>query len=213
MIKILIADDHKMFRKGLKQVLEYDRDLVVAGEASSGREALDQVEKNEYDVLLLDIAMPGMSGLEALKQLKALKPKLRVIVVSMYPEQQYAARAIKAGASGYLTKESDTEELIKAIKKVFSGGKYISPHIAEKLIFDVEPESARPPHLELSDREYEILCMIAKGRKMSEIAGELYLSVKTVSTYRCRILEKMKMKTNAELINYVLKNQLIQPTD
>lgn len=213
MIKILIADDHKMFRDGLKQVLEYDREIVVAGEASSGHEVLDQVERDDYDVLLLDIAMPGLNGLDTLKQLRSLRPKLRVIVVSMYPEQQYAARAIKAGASGYLTKESDTEELIRAIKKVFGGGKYVSSPIAEKLLFDIERDSGRPPHLDLSDREYQILCMIARGRKMSEIADELFLSVKTVSTYRCRILEKMKMKSNAELINYVLKHQLIQLTD
>lgn len=213
MIRILVADDHKMFRKGLKQVLEYDREIAVTGEASSGYEVLDQVGKNDYDVLLLDIAMPGLNGLDTLKQLRSLRPKLRVIVVSMYPEQQYAARAIKAGASGYLTKESDTEELIGAIKKVFRGGKYISSSIAEKLLFDLEPDSGRAPHLDLSDREYQILCMIARGSKVSEIAEELFLSVKTVSTYRCRILEKMKMKSNAELINYVLKHQLIQLTD
>jgi two-component system invasion response regulator UvrY len=213
MIRILVADDHKMFRKGLKKVLEYNQDMVVADEASNGHEVLEKVSKNDYDILLLDIAMPGMNGLETLKQLKSQKAKLRIIVVSMYPEQQYAVRSIKAGASGYLTKESDTDELIEAIKKVYEGGRYISSSIAENLLFDLEPESERPIHENLSDREFQILCMIAKGKTVSEIAEELFLSVKTVSTYRCRILEKMRMKSNAELTNYTLKNQLILLTD
>ncbi|RJR17954.1 MAG: DNA-binding response regulator [Nitrospiraceae bacterium] len=213
MIKILVADDHKMFRKGLKKVLEYAQDMVVADEAGNGHEVLEKVSNKEYDILLLDIAMPGMNGLETLKLLKSQKPKLRVIVVSMYPEKQYAVRTIKAGASGYLTKESDSEELIKAIKKVSGGGRYISSSIAESLLFDLGPESERPPHENLSDREYQILCLISRGKTVSEIAENLTLSVKTVSTYRCRILDKMRMKSNAELTNYAVKYQLISFTD
>jgi two-component system invasion response regulator UvrY len=213
MIKVLVADDHAMFREGLKQILEETPDIVVAGEASNGYDVLDKVSKNDYDLLLLDIAMPGLSGLDTLKQLKSQNPKLRVLVVSMYPDQQYAVRAIKAGASGYLTKASASNELIEAIRKISQGGKYISSSIAEQLLFDLEPEEERPLHERLSDREYQILCMIAMGRTVSEIASELFLSVKTVSTHRGHILEKMSMKSNAELTNYAIKHNLICLTD
>lgn len=209
MIRILIADDHEMFREGIKRICEDNPDLVVAGEASNGNEVLDKVTKDEYDILLLDIAMPGLNGLDTLKQLKSLKPKLRVLVLSMYPEDEYAIRAIKAGAAGYLTKAKASRELMEAIKKVSSGGNYINASVAEKLLFDVKPEQSGPLHETLSDREYQIFSLIVKGKKVSEIAEELYLSVKTVSTYRVRILNKMNMKSTAELVKYAVEQKLI----
>jgi DNA-binding NarL/FixJ family response regulator len=213
MIKILIADDHAIFRHGLRQILEENPDMFVGGEASNGQDVLDQVWRSDFDLLLLDINMPGMSGLEALKQLKTQKPKLKVLVLSMYPEEQYAIRALKAGASGYITKTSASEELIEAIRKVSQGGKYVSASLAEKLLFDFEADADRPLHELLSDREYEVLCMIASGKTVSHIAEELCLSVKTVSTHRVRILEKMRMKNNAELTNYAIKQKLIDISD
>lgn len=213
MIRILIADDHALFREGLKHILQENPDMVVAGVAGSGQEVMDKVWKEDYDVVLLDIAMPGMNGLDTLKLLKAQKPKLRVLVVSMYPEEQYALRAIKAGAMGYLTKVRASDELIEAVRRVGSGRNYVSPSIAERLLFDMADDSGRAPHERLSDREYQILCMIASGKTVSRIAEELNLSVKTVSTYRIRILEKTGMKTNAELTNYAIKQNLICLTD
>ncbi len=213
MIRILIADDHAIFREGLRQILEDDPGMVVADEASDGREVMDKVSKNDYDLLVLDIAMPGLNGLDTLKLLKSHKPELRVLILSMYPEEQYALRAIKAGASGYITKSSASEELIGAIKKVLKGGRYTSASIAERLLFDFEPEPDRPVHEKLSDREYQIFRMIAMGKTVGEIAGELFLSVKTISTHRVHILEKMKMKNNAELTNYAIKHDLIYMTD
>jgi len=213
MIKILIADDHAIFRHGLRQILEENPDMFVGGEASNGQDVLDQVWRSDFDLLLLDINMPGMSGLEALKQLKTQKPKLKVLVLSMYPEEQYAIRALKAGASGYITKASASEELIEAIRKVSQGGKYVSASLVEKLLFDFEADVDKPLHELLSDREYEVLCMIASGKTVSQIAEELCLSVKTVSTHRVRILEKMRMKNNAELTNYAIKQKLIDISD
>jgi len=213
MIRVFIADDHALFREGLKQLLDDNPDMVVADEASSGREALEKISKNDYDILLLDIAMPGMSGLDVLKQLKSLKPRLRVLVLSMYPEEQYAVRAIKAGAVGYLTKRSASSELITAIRKVSAGGTYISTSITDKLILDLTPDPEHPLHEKLSDREYQIFCMIARGKPVGKIAQELFLSVKTVSTHRVHILEKMKMQSNAELTHYAINNNLICPTD
>ena len=213
MIRILIADDHAIFRHGLRQILEENSDMSVDGEASNGQDVLDQIWRNDFDLLLLDINMPGMSGLETLKQLKAQKPKLKVLVLSMYPEEQYAIRALKAGASGYITKASASEELIEAIRKVSQGGKYVSASLAEKLILDFESDIDRLPHELLSDREFEVLCMIASGKTVSQIAEELCLSVKTVSTHRVRILEKMRMKNNAELTNYAIKHELIDISD
>jgi DNA-binding NarL/FixJ family response regulator len=213
MISLFIADDHAIFREGLRQIFEDVPDIVVADEASTGQEVLEKVAKNDYDLLLLDIAMPGLSGLDTLKLLKRQKPKLRVLVLSMYPEEQYAVRAIKAGACGYITKASASEELIGAIRKISGGGRYISASIAEKLLFDLVPETDRPLHARLSDREYQVLCLIARGRTVSDIAEELYLSVKTVSTHRTHILEKMRLKTNAELTNYAIKYGLVCLTD
>jgi two-component system invasion response regulator UvrY len=209
MIKILVADDHTIFREGLKRILAECQDVIVADEASNGREVLDKIWNNEYDMVLLDISMPGMTGLEALKQLKNDKPRLPVLVLSMHPEEQYAVRALRAGASGYLTKESAPDELITAIRKISQGRKYITSSLAERLAFEVETDSEKPLHDILSDREYQVLRMIASGSTIRQIAKELSLSIKTVSTYRTRIMGKMKMKTNAELMHYALKHQIL----
>jgi two-component system invasion response regulator UvrY len=209
MIKILVADDHTIFREGLKRILAECQDVIVADEASNGREVLDKIWNNEYDMVLLDISMPGMTGLEALKQLKNDKPRLPVLVLSMHPEEQYAVRALRAGASGYLTKESAPDELITAIRKISQGRKYITSSLAERLAFEVETDSEKPLHDILSDREYQVLRMIASGSTIKQIAKELSLSIKTVSTYRTRIMGKMKMKTNAELMHYALKHQIL----
>lgn len=208
MIRILIADDHPLFREGLRGILAGCPDITVSGEASNGQEVLEKVWNNEYDMVLLDIAMPGTQGLEVLKRLKNEKPKLPVLVLSMYPEEQYAVRVIKAGASGYLTKESASEELITAIRRISGGRKYITSSIAERLADDVEPTAEKPLHDTLSDSEFEVFRMIAAGKTTTQIAEELFLSAKTISTYRSRILEKMKMKTNAELIHYAIKHNM-----
>ena len=210
MIKILIADDHRIVREGLKQILAETSDMVVADEASNTQEVLKKVWDNEYDVLLLDISMPGRSGLDILKQLKSDRPKLSVLVLSMYSEEQYALRALKAGASGYMTKESAADELIEAIRKVSTGRKYISPSVAERLAFSLESGDERPPQETLSDREFQVMCMIASGKTIKAIADDLSLSIKTVSTYRARILEKMRMKNNAELTHYAIQNKLVE---
>jgi DNA-binding NarL/FixJ family response regulator len=209
MIKILIADDHTIFREGLKHILAEYPDLVVADEANNGQEVLDKIWKNNYDMVLLDITMPGMTGLEVLKQLKNDKPKLPVLILSMHPEEQYAIRVLKAGASGYLTKESAPDELITAIRKISQGRKYITSSLAERLATEVEADSEKPLHDILSDREYQVLRMIAAGKTVKHIAKELSLSIKTVSTYRTRIMEKMNMKTNAEVMHYVIKHHLL----
>jgi len=209
MIKILIADDHPVVRKGLKEIIEETPGMVVGGEASNGQEVLENVRKSDYDVVLLDISMPGRSGLEILKELKSEKPELSVLILSIHPEEQYAVRALKAGASGYLTKESAQDELIAAIRKASTGRKYISSSLAEKLAFYLEIDTEKPLHETLSDREYEVMCMIASGKTIKEVAEELFLSEKTISTYRSRILEKMRMKSNVELIHYALKHGLV----
>ena len=210
MIKILIADDHRIVREGLKQILAETQDMIVTDEANNAQEVLRKVWDNDYDVLLLDISMPGRSGLDILKQLKSDRPKLSVLVLSMYSEEQYALRALRAGASGYMTKESAPDELIEAIRKVSTGRKYISPSVAEKLAFSLESGDERPPQETLSDREFQVMCMIASGKTIKAIADELSLSVKTVSTYRARILEKMRMKNNAELTHYAIQNKLVE---
>jgi two-component system invasion response regulator UvrY len=210
MIKILIADDHPIVRQGFKQVLSETADMVVAEEAGNGQEVLDLVAKKDYDVILLDISMPGKSGLEVLKELKTTNQKIPVLILSIYPEEQYAIRALKAGASGYLTKESAPEELIAAIRKVSRGGKYISSSLAEKLAYALDGDAEKAPHEMLSDREYQILLQIASGKTVSDIAEEMHLSVKTVSTYRSRILDKMHLKNNAELTTYAIRNSLVE---
>ena len=210
MIKILIADDHPVVRKGLKEIIEKTPSMMVSDEASNGQETLEKVRKSDFDIVLLDISMPGRSGLEILKELKSEKPELSVLILSMHPEEQYAVRVLKAGASGYLTKESAPDELIAAIKKASIGRKYVSSSLAEKLALYLEIDDERPLHETLSDREYEVMCMIASGKTITEIARELFLSIKTISTYRSRILEKMGMKSNAELTHYALKHELVE---
>jgi two-component system, NarL family, invasion response regulator UvrY len=209
LIKVLIADDHAVVRQGLKQILAETNDLVVGGEATNTQEVLDKIRESEYDVIVLDITMPGRGGLDILREVKHERPKLPILILSMHSEDQFAVRALKAGASGYMSKESAPELLVKAIRKVHAGGKYISPSLAEKLAFDLESDSERPPHEKLSDREFQVMCMIASGKTVKEIADKLSLSVKTISTYRARILDKMKMKTNAEVTHYAIRNELV----
>ena len=209
MLKILIADDHPVFRRGLKQIIAETTDIVVADEAADGLEVLNKVKVGDFDVVLLDISMPGKTGIDVLAQLKYERPKLPVLMLSMHPEEQYAVRALRAGASGYLTKESAPDELVAAIRKVSTGGKYVSASLAERLASVVQKECEELPHQTLSDRELHVTCMIASGKTVSEIAKELSLSVKTISTYRSRILQKMKMKNNAELTRYAINNSLI----
>lgn len=210
MTRVLIADDHEVVRRGLKQIISETEDLLVAGEASKGPEALEKVLSEEYDVVLLDISMPGMSGLDVLRQIREEKPKLPVLILTMYPEEQFATRALQAGASGYLTKESASTELISAIRKIRSGGKYISASLAERLADVVDSTLTRPAHESLSDREFQVLRMISGGKTVSEIADELSLSVKTVSTYRTRILEKLDLRNNSEIIRYAIKQRLVE---
>ncbi len=210
MIKLLIADDHAVVRKGIKQILAETPDIVVADEAGNGDEIYAKLAKKNYDMLLLDISMPGKDGLEILKELKRQKPSLAVLMLSMFPEEQYAVRALKSGASGYLTKDSAPDELIAAIRKVNSGGKYVSAFLAEKLADRVGVKFETYPHERLSDREFQVLCMIASGKTVKQIGEELSLSIKTVSTYRMRLLEKMEMKNNSELTRYALENKLAQ---
>ncbi len=210
MIKILIADDHPVVRKGLKEIIEETPDMMVGDEASNGQETLEKVRKSDFDIVLLDISMPGRSGLDILKELKSEKPELSVLILSIHPEEQYAVRVLRAGASGYLTKESAPEELIAAIKKASIGRKYVSSSLAEKLALYLETDAERPLHETLSDREYQVMRMIASGKTGKEIGEELFLSVKTISTYRSRILEKMGMKSNAELTHYALKHGLVE---
>jgi len=209
MLRIIIADDHAVVRQGLKQIVAETSDMVVAGEAGSGQELLDKIKVKDYDVVVLDITMPIRNGMDVLKQLRSERPRLPVLILSIHSEEQYASRALRAGASGYLTKESAPDELVAAIRKVSSGGKYVSSSVAEKLAFELEAGREQTPHEKLSDREYQVMCMIASGKTVMEIAEELLLSEKTISTYRSRILEKMKMKNNAELTYYAIKNQLV----
>lgn len=210
MIKILIADDHAIVRRGLKQILTETADMVVAGEAHNGQELLEKMRSDQWDVVVLDISMPGRGGLDILKQLKSERPKLPVLMLTIHPEDQYAVRVLRAGASGYLTKESAPDHLVEAIRKVARGGKYISPHLAERLAFNLESISERPLHEALSDREFQVLRLIASGKTVKEIGEELSLSVKTISTYRTRILEKMKMKNNAALTHYAIQQKLVE---
>lgn len=209
MIRILIADDHPVVRQGLKQILADERDMKVAGEASNTVELVEKIRNERWDIVLLDITMPGRGGLDALKELRRDSPKLPVLVLSMHPEDQFGLRVLRSGAAGYLTKDSAPEELVKAIRKVCTGGKYISPSLAEKLAIHLEAGIEKPPHEILSDREYQVMCLIAAGKTVSEVAKEVSLSVKTISTYRSRILEKMKVKTNAELTRYAIQHGLV----
>jgi two-component system invasion response regulator UvrY len=210
MLRILVADDHPIVRQGVKQIIADTTDMIVADEASNGPEVLSKIRAGSYDAVLLDISLPGVNGIDVLRQLRNERPRPPVLILSVHPEEQYAVRALRAGASGYLTKESAPDELVAAIRKISTGGKYITSSLAEKLAFDLEKKDEELPHRTLSDREYQILCMIASGRTVTEIAEELSLSVKTISTYRTRILEKMKMENNAQLTYYAIRNRLVE---
>jgi DNA-binding NarL/FixJ family response regulator len=208
MIRVVVADDHQILREGLKQLLLAAGDLDVVGEAADGYEVLQRIRTLDFDVLLLDMSMPGKSGVELIKQVKAEKPKLRVLVLSMHEEHQYAVRAIRAGASGYLTKESAAAQLVAAIRKVASGGAFISAEVAERLALDAMPHAERPLHESLSDREYQVFRLLVNGDSVSDIALKLHLSAKTVSTHKARLMEKLQVASNAELVHYAFKHRL-----
>jgi two-component system invasion response regulator UvrY len=208
-MKILITDDHAVVRQGLKQILLEEFPRAEFGEATNAQEAIERVWKENWDVVVLDITMPGRSGLEVLKEIKKSRPKLPVLVLSMHPEDQFAVRILKIGASGYMTKESAPNELVGAVRKVMAGGRYVSPSLAEKMASYLAIDVQTPPHERLSDREFLVLRLIASGKTPTAIARELALSVKTISTYRMRILEKMNMANNAELTHYAIQNQLV----
>ncbi|MCB2203347.1 response regulator transcription factor [bacterium] len=209
MIKILIADDHVLFREGLKQILGKHRELRVIDEAGSGTEATQKILHSSCDVVILDISMPGRSGLDILAEIRKVKPDLPVLIVSMHPEDQYAVRVLRAGASGYLTKESAASELITAIHKIASGGRYISASVAERLADAIENDRDEAPHHTLSNREFQVMRMLAAGKTLKEIAEDLILSEKTITTYRARILEKMDLRNNVELSHYAIKHDLL----
>jgi len=210
MIEILIADDHAIVRAGLKQCVNDTKDIIVKDEANDGEEALKKALQNDYDVILLDITMPGRNGLDIIKEVKNQKPKVKILVLTIHPEEQYAMRVLKAGASGYLTKESAPQELISAIRKVASGGRYISSSLADKLVFEIGAKKENDNNYQsLSDREYQVMCMTAAGAKLNNIAEELSIDVKTVSSYRSRILRKLNLANTAELIRFAIDNQLV----
>jgi DNA-binding NarL/FixJ family response regulator len=207
MMRVLIADDHAIVRKGLRQIAEESGKISV-DEAANGQEALDKLRQDRWDALVLDISMPGRHGLDVLQAVRDLQPQLPVLILSMHPEEQYAMRVLKAGASGYMNKDTAPGELVQAIQKIVNGGKYISATLAEKLAYEISGDSDKLPHEKLSDREYRVLVMIGAGKSVSQIAEELSLSVKTVSTYRSRLLEKMNLNNNADLIRYVIDHNL-----
>ena len=209
MARMLIADDHEIFRKGVRGLIKEMNFKIVVDEASNGQEVITKMWKNEYDVVLLDISMPGRNGIDILKQLKGFRPNLQILMLSMYPEEQFAIRALKAGASGYLTKAAKSDELILAIQNLLKGKRYISSSLADKLVNYVESGDEVAPHEVLSDREYEVMCMTAEGKSVKQIAMELSLSDKTISTYRARILSKMNMNNMAQLIQYVMSNGIL----
>jgi two-component system, NarL family, invasion response regulator UvrY len=209
MMRVLIVDDHAILRCGLRALLSDAFHKAAFGEASNAEQALGLLRKNEWDVALLDITLPGKSGLDLLKELKAARPKLPVLVLSVHPEDQFAVRVLRAGAEGYMTKESAPEELVRAIRRILAGGRYVSSTLAEKLAASVRKDSTCTPHETLSDREYEVMCRIASGRTVTEIAGELSLSVKTISTYRARLLEKLGVKNSAEITRYAIRSGLV----
>jgi DNA-binding NarL/FixJ family response regulator len=209
MIRILIVDDHAILRRGLRSLLADEFHGATFGEAADARQALEQLRKEVWDVALLDITLPGKSGLDILKELKGQWPKLPVLVLSGHPEDQFAVRVLKAGAGGYMTKESAPEELAKAIRKIVAGGRYVSPALAEKLALEVKMDPTRLPHETLSDREYEVMSHIASGKTVTEIAEELSLSAKTISTYRARVLEKLGVKNSAKIVQYAVRNGLV----
>ncbi len=209
-IKIFIADDHEVVRRGLRTILSEHSDLSIAGEATNGNEVLKKVKKIKVDVMLLDFEMPEKNGLDTLIELKALYPKLPVIILSIFPEDHYGIRFLKAGASGYLGKASASDQLVEAIRKVIKGGKYISPALTDKLVSDLNTDTEKAPHEKLTDREFQVFCLLATGKKLKGIADELCLSINTISTYRSRILHKMDMESNADLIRYAIKNSMVK---
>lgn len=209
MTRILIVDDHEIVRDGIRKMLDEQPGAVTFGQAGTAAEALDLARDEEWDVAVLDLSLGGRSGLEVLKELKQIRPRLPVLILSMHAEEHYARRAFKGGAAGYITKDSPRAELLHAIKTVIKGGKYVSPALASKLVFDIERGSDRPPHEDLSDREFEVIKLIGSGKTVTEIAALLSLSDKTISTYRARILQKLQMKTSAELTRYAIENKLV----
>lgn len=209
MIRLLVVDDHAVVRSGIRHMVQEVPDIGVAEEAGSGAEALEKAGSGEFDVILLDISMPGQGGLEILKELRQRDPRTPVLILSMYPEEQYAVRALRSGAAGYLTKESAPEELIFAIRKVAAGGKYVSATMGERLATTIASPVGGLIHEQLSDREYQIMCMMSSGRTQTQIAEELCLSVKTISTYRARVLAKTGLKSNAEITRYAIENKLV----
>lgn len=211
MIRVLIADDHPIVRRGLKQTLNETNDIVVVDEAQNCAEVIQKLKERRFDVLLLDIAMPGRGGIDVLNEKKSLGIKTPALMLSIFPEDQYAVRALKSGASGYLTKNCDAETLVEAIRKVAVGGTYVSAELAERLAADLIRNKQKPPHELLSDREYEVLKQVASGKSTREIAVKLNLSVQTISTYRARIRQKMGLKNSAEITSYVMKNRLLEP--
>jgi DNA-binding NarL/FixJ family response regulator len=213
MIRVVIADDHTIVREGLRQLLQASSEFDVVCEARDGHEVMQRVRELDFDVLLLDMSMPGKSGMELIKQVKSERPKLRILVLSMHQEHQYAVRAIKAGASGYLTKESASSQLAAAIRKVAGGGAFISAEVAEQLALDAMPQAEGPPHTALSDREYQVFHLLVSGRTVSDIGEQLNLSVKTVSTHKARLMEKMGVANQTELVRYAIKHRLIDESD
>jgi two-component system invasion response regulator UvrY len=210
MIKVVIVDDHAILRRGLTQIITESADMQVVGEADSSAAAMRLLRENPCNVLLLDITLPDRNGIETLKLVRKEFPKIRVLMLSMHPENQYAVRALKAGAAGYLTKQSAPAQLVSAIRQVQQGRKYVTPAVAEELAQNVDRDADQPLHQTLSNREFQTLCMIASGKSLTDIALQMSLSVKTVSVYRARVLEKMRLKNNAELTHYAIKNQLVQ---
>lgn len=208
-LKILIVDDHTLFRKGLKEILLDTPFIQECKEAKSGHEAIEFLSKESFDIVFLDIAMPNMDGIETLRKIKKLYPDTKVLMLSMYPEEQYAIRSLKYGASGYLTKSADPDELLKAVNKIIKGGKYVPHAFSEKLVHYIDKSTEIPAHEKLSEREFQVFLMIARGKSLIEISKELSISIKTVSTYRARILEKLECENNAEIINYAIKHGLI----
>jgi len=208
--EVLVADDHAIIRDGLKKILADTDDLVVAGEASNGHTVMEQVKQRDWDLLVLDLSMPGRHGLELIKLLKAERPKLPILIFSMHQEEQFAVRALRAGASGYLSKEGDSDLILPAMRKVAAGGTYISPKVAELLATDISPNSQALPHTMLSDREYEVFSRILKGVSLTEIAAELSLSIKTVSTHKSHILIKMGMSSQVDLVRYAIEHHLME---
>jgi two-component system, NarL family, invasion response regulator UvrY len=210
MLRVVIADDHPVVLKGLTEILSEGLDAVTVDGTATGYELLSSVRKNEYDLVLLDISLPDLNGLEVLKEIRKMKPRLPVLIISMYPEEQYAIRAIKAGAQGYLTKRSASDELVLAVRRILSGKRYVSPAYAEKMMYDFESNAETSPHERLSDRELQVLCMIGEGKAVNQIAEELHVSANTVRTYRTRILEKIGVKGTSELIHYALSHRLAE---